>query len=174
MDDDSDLAVVPASKAQLQALLQEDGSFERDFGMRVVAGLVEFDGMLEHAVATLDGGVEPRWSTHLFVHRRDRAVVGIGGFTGPPEDGAVEIGYSVAPEYRGAGVATAAARRLVAAAEQSGDVRLVVAHTLAAPGPSTAVLRRLGFVHVGEAVDPDEGQVWRWELALDPSGPAAR
>ncbi len=78
----------------------------------------------------------------------------------------------MAPEYRGAGLATAAARRLVAAAEQSGDVRRVVAHTLAAPGPSTAILQRLGFVRVGEAVDPEEGSVWRWELELGSSGPA--
>ncbi len=124
-------------------------------------------------MAALENGVEPRWSTHLFVHRIDHAVVGIGGFTGPPEQGAVEIGYSVAPGYRGAGLATAAARRLVSAAEESGDVRLVVAHTLAAPGPSTAILRRLGFVHVGEAVDPGEGPVWRWELRVGSTGPAA-
>jgi [ribosomal protein S5]-alanine N-acetyltransferase len=173
MDDDGILAVTPASRAHLQALLHGDATFEREFGMRVAAGLIEFDGMLEHAVAALDDGVEPRWSTHLFVHRADRALIGIGGFTGPPEQGAVEIGYSVAPEYRGSGFATAAARRLVAAAEQSGDVRLVVAHTLAAAGPSTAILQRLGFVRVGEAVDPEEGPVWRWELDLGTPGPAA-
>jgi ribosomal-protein-alanine N-acetyltransferase len=171
MDDDEILAVIPASTTHLQALLEGDAAFERDFGMRVPAGLVGFDGMLEHALAALRDGVEPRWSTHLFVHRVDRAVIGIGGFTGPPAQGAVEIGYSVAPEYRGAGLATAAARRLVTAAEQSGEVRLVVAHTLAAPGPSTAILRRLGFARVGEAVDPDEGRVWRWELELGSSEP---
>ncbi len=171
MDDDGVVEVIPASKPHLQALLQGDDAFERAFGMRVAAGLIGFDGMLEHGVAALDEGVEPRWSTHLFLHRADRAVIGIGGFTGAPEQGVVEIGYSVAPEYRGAGLATAAARRLVAAAEQSGDVRLVTAHTLAAPGPSTAILQRLGFVRAGEAVDPDEGPVWRWELELGSSGP---
>jgi [ribosomal protein S5]-alanine N-acetyltransferase len=170
MDDDETLAVIPATKAHLQALLQADATFERAFGMRVAAGLIGFDGMVEHALAALEGGVEPRWSTHLFVHQGERVVVGIGGFTGPPDQGAVEIGYSVAPGYRGAGWATAAARRLVAAAEQSGEVRLIAAHTLAAPGPSTAILQRLGFLHVGEAVDPDEGAVWRWELALDGPG----
>ncbi len=172
MDHDGILTVTPASKAHLQALLHDDGAYEREFGLRVPAGLIGFEGMLEHALVALDDGVEPRWSTHLFVHQADRAVIGIGGFTGPPEQGTVEIGYSVAPEYRGAGFATAAARRLVAAAEQSGDVRLVTAHTLAAAGPSTAILQRLGFVRVGEAVDPDEGAVWRWELELGSSGPA--
>jgi ribosomal-protein-alanine N-acetyltransferase len=166
MDDDDTLAVVPASTAHLRALLRGDGTFEHEFGLRLAADLIGFDGMLEHALAALENGVEPRWSTHLFVHRVDRAVVGIGGFTGAPQQGAVEIGYSVAPGYRGAGLATAAARRLVARAEQSGDVRLVVAHTLPAPGPSTAILHRLGFVRVGEVVDPDEGPVWRWELEL--------
>ncbi len=172
MDDDETLAVIPASTEHLQALLRGDPAFEQRFGMRVAPGLIGFDGMLEHSLAALEAGVAPRWSTHLFVHRGDQAVVGIGGFTGPPEQGAVEIGYSVAPDHRGAGLATAAARRLVAAAEQSGDVRLVTAHTLAAPGPSTAILRRLGFACVGEAVDPEEGTVWRWELERGPSGPA--
>ena len=165
MDDDV-LPVVPPTAAHLRALLQGGTTFECEFGMRVPEGLVGFDGMLEHALAALEAGVEPHWSTHLFVHGVHRAVVGIGGFTGPPEEGSVEIGYSVAPEYRGAGLATAAARRLVAAAEWSGEVRLVAAHTLAAPNASTAVLQRLGFVRAGEAIDPDEGTVWRWELEL--------
>ena len=40
--------------------------------MRLVAGLIEFDAMLGHAVAALEDGLEPGWSTHLFDHRVDR------------------------------------------------------------------------------------------------------
>jgi hypothetical protein len=40
----------------------------------------------------------------------------------------------------------------------------VIAHTLPQENPSTRILRRLGFEHVGEAVDPDEGPVWLWRL----------
>ena len=28
---------------------------------------------------------------------------------------------------------------------------------------STRVLRKCGFVHIGEVVDPEDGPVWRWE-----------
>ena len=48
MDDEDILAVLPASKAHLQALLHGDGTFERESGMRVAADLIGFDGMLEH------------------------------------------------------------------------------------------------------------------------------
>jgi RimJ/RimL family protein N-acetyltransferase len=92
-------------------------------------------------------------------------VVGLGGFYGPPADGSVEIGYSVAPAHRGRGHATEAARRWIEIATARG-VRTVLAHTLAEDNPSTAVLRRLGFRRTDELVDP-EGAIWRWDLPLD-------
>ena len=72
-----------------------------------------------------------RWWTHLFVHTPDRALIGMGGYTGPPVNGAVEIGYGVASDYRDRGLATAAAAALIAWARAAG-VRIVLAHTLAA------------------------------------------
>ena len=42
--------------------------------------------------------------------------------------------------------------------------RRVIAHTRPKNGPSPSVLRRSGFVHVGEVVDPEDGLVWRWEF----------
>jgi hypothetical protein len=46
-------------------------------------------------------------------------------------------------------------------------VTTVLAHTLPEESASTAVLTKCGFVHTGDAHDPDEGTVWRWERALD-------
>ena len=45
----------------------------------------------------------------------------------------------------------------------------IVAHTLATPNASTAVLTRCGFTHTATIADPDGGvddDVWRWELDL--------
>ena len=48
-----------------------------------------------------------------------------------------------------------------------GDVEIVLAHTLATPNASSAVLDRCGFTRTATIADPDgdvDGDVWRWEL----------
>jgi len=55
---------------------------------------------------------------------------------------------------------------LDARARESGEVRVVRAHTLPERNASTAILERLGFAHVGTAEDPEEGPMWRWELVV--------
>lgn len=56
-------------------------------------GYLEFDGALASSLDALEAGMPAQWWTHLFVHAADRALIGIGGYTGPPENGTVEIGY---------------------------------------------------------------------------------
>lgn len=156
------LVLLPASAAHLAALIDGDAWFERAFGIEVVPGYVEFDGALRHALDQITaGGVDPRWMTHLFIHREDFALVGLGGYKGPPANGTVEIGYGIAPSYRGRGLATAAAGSLVEIARRR-NVDRVIAHTLARSNPSTRVLRSLGFRRIRELRDPDVGPVWRW------------
>jgi RimJ/RimL family protein N-acetyltransferase len=159
------LHVEPATVAHLELLDAGDDAFRAEFGWSVTDGYVEFPGVIEHALATLRSGADPRWATYLIVHDTDAALIGIGGFKGAPVDGTVEIGYAIAPVYRKQGHATSAARAFVEIARADG-VRTVVAHTLPEHNASTKVLTRCGFDHVGDAVDPDEGPVWRWDLAL--------
>lgn len=153
------IEVVPLSTEQAVTLLTEPEEFADRFGLTLVDGYLAFPEALEPTVTALEGGIDPAWFAHLIVEG-DR-VVGLGGYTGPPVDGVIEIGYSVAPSCQGRGVATAAVARWLAQAGRAG-VRRVVAHTFPEENASVAVLRRHGFVHDGEAVDPDEGTVWRW------------
>jgi RimJ/RimL family protein N-acetyltransferase len=169
---DDRLDVVPATAEDLRLLRDDPARFEEVRGLRVEPGWSPFDGALDGALRMLEGGMEPRWATHLFVHRPDAAVVGIGGFTGPPVEGTAEIGYAVAPAYQGQGLATEAASRLLAAAARGG-VRTVRAHTLAEENASTRVLARLGFERTAELTDPEDGPVWRWERPA-PELPAGR
>jgi ribosomal-protein-alanine N-acetyltransferase len=159
------LRVEPATADHLRALIASDDAFAERFGLRVAPGYLEYDGVLERMLTDLDAGADPAWSTYLFVHVADRALVGLGGFKGPPADGTVEIGYGIAPEYRHQGYATEGAGLLIAIARAAG-VATVTARTLPEHNFSTRVLTTLGFTQTATAHDPDEGDVWRWELPL--------
>jgi RimJ/RimL family protein N-acetyltransferase len=165
MSHEAPIVVTPATESHLELLAHDEAKFANEFGLRVAPGYLEFPEALEQALHSLRAGAPPEWATHLFIHRADAALIGLGGYTHAPVDGGVEIGYGIAPGYRGRGYATEAARQLVDKARAAGLDR-VIAHTLAEPGASTRVLQHLGFRQVAEMVDPEDGPVWRWELAL--------
>jgi len=101
----------------------------------------------------------------LLEERAERTLIGLGGYKGPPDgSGCVEIGYNVAPAFRGRGIATQAAAELVRRAFADPRVASVCAHTLPEHNASVRVLEKNGFRQVGEAVDDDVGRVWRWQL----------
>lgn len=78
------------------------------------------------------------------------AVVGSGGFLGPPDErGEVEIGFSVVESWRGQGFASELAGALVRRALAEERVRTIVAHTSETNEASRGVLRRVGFQPVG-------------------------
>lgn len=89
-------------------------------------------------------------------------LVGAGGYLGPPgEDGVVEIGFSVMPDWQGRGYATEMAEALVRKALADPGVHLVVAHTAPGNRASSRVLEKAGFCCVGE--DGETGTV-RFEI----------
>ena len=92
-------------------------------------------------------------------------VIGTCGFKGPPVDGAVEIAYAVNPEREGRGYATESAQALVDFASSRDGVRLIRAHTLPSGNASKRVLEKCGFRYVGDVVDPEDGNVSRFERA---------
>ncbi len=163
------LRLVPHAPKHMLALIQGPDSYERSFGSPPAAGLRDFivsKDVSPDYLARLDASTEADPWTHGFglIHTDTGAVIGFGGFKGPPgADGVVEIAYGVVPDYQGKGFATEAAQALVAYAFNSGRVRMVRAHTLPEPNASTRVLARCGFRHMGEVTDPEDGLVWRWE-----------
>jgi ribosomal-protein-alanine N-acetyltransferase len=117
---------------------------------------------LRHALAADPTGSE--WGTRFFVAGEPPELVGWGGFKGPPDDGVVELGYEIAESRRGRGLATAAARAMVAEAFADERVTTVIAHTRPKPGASNRVLEKVGFRFDGEA-EEDGNAVWRFSLA---------
>lgn len=79
--------------------------------------------------------------------RPDDVAVGGIGFKGPPQDGAVEVGYGLAPSARGNGYATEALRAILHLAATLGVGR-VRADTDLDNAASQRVLEKAGFRHV--------------------------
>jgi [ribosomal protein S5]-alanine N-acetyltransferase len=104
-----------------------------------------------------------RWGALFFVEPSARVLVGFGGFKGAPSpDSVVELGYAIAPAFRGKGLATAAVAQMVQRAFDDPLVRAVDAHTLGEVNASTRVLEKSLFRKVAEVVDPNDGPLWQW------------
>lgn len=156
--------VQPLRLEWIESLIDGDAAFTERFGISVIEGWAGFPEALPHALDAARRQDADPWGSHLLFDE-DGALVGFGGFKGPPADGEVEIGYAIAPARQGRGLATSATRTLINRARERGATR-VIAHTLATPNASTAVLTRCGFHRTATIADPDEGDVWRWELQL--------
>ena len=81
-------------------------------------------------------------------------LIASGGFKGPPQEGTVEIGYSVLPRFQGHGYATEMVRALIDWAFAQPGVARIVAETTEENTPSVRLLHRLGFVRKEPAVEP--------------------
>ncbi len=93
--------------------------------------------------------------------------IGSAGFKGPPDDeGMVEIAYGIAPDHQSRGYATEAAAALTDFALADSNVKIVRAHTLPERNASCRVLEKCGFEFLGEAIEPEDGLVWRWERSV--------
>ena len=164
------LKLIPHESRHVLALIDGPQAYERSIGHKPANGLRDF---------FVSKDVSPDWLANLrsassfdpwthgfcLMHKASGLVIGACGFKGPPgPDGAVEIAYGIVPEQQGNGYATEAARALIGYANDSGNVRMIRAHTLPEKNASTRVLTKCGFHQVGEFRDPEDGIVWRWEL----------
>jgi RimJ/RimL family protein N-acetyltransferase len=159
--------LIPASVPLLTALTNERDAFAEMIGSPIPDGWPEFPEAIGFTLAQLQDATADvgAWSMQFFIDLETGRLVGSGGYVAPPVDRTVEIGYEVAPEFRGRKLGVAAARALIEKAVESRDVDTIIAHTLPGPNPSTGVLAALDFQHVADQLDPDVGAVWEWRWA---------
>ncbi len=162
-----DIEIVPCSIEHLEKLIEGADAFSKTYELQVIDGYLpnEFKGVLQHSLNQMKTAqIWHPWLCYLFVFRPG-ALVGLGGFKSVPDDNrTVEIGYSVAPQYQSKGFATSAAKQLIEIAIATKLVDCVCAHTLAGPNASTRVLKKCGMTKVSESIDPEDGEVWKWEF----------
>ena len=165
----ANLQLIPCELAYLEAIMRDKKELEQILGVTVPDNFPQMPESLDYVhKALLADPSSPEWGYHLFVHTKDRAIIGEGGYKGRPDaEGMVEIGYAIIPEYRRRGLASEAARGLTDCAFSHAEVTVVQAHTLKDGTASINVLKKLGMKLVGNAEDPDEGEVFQWKLARE-------
>jgi [ribosomal protein S5]-alanine N-acetyltransferase len=111
------------------------------------------------------GPEDAGWNLWFCVRREPRALVGGAGFKGRPQDGVVEIGYSMLESEQRRGYCTEAVRALIGWAFSHPEVKMVIAHTLPELKPSIRVMEKCGFVFAGYGPLEEGVQTVRYELA---------
>jgi RimJ/RimL family protein N-acetyltransferase len=107
-------------------------------------------------------GFAPPWIGYLV--QENEVCVGSCGFKGPPVNKRVEIAYFAFPEHEGRGFATQMARLLLRIVNEADAEVIATAQTLPRESASTAILKKLGFVLIGTVNDPEDGEVWEWQI----------
>ena len=105
------------------------------------------------------------WSLRAVVLRADRKMIGHAGFHTPPAPeylealapGGIELGYTIYPEYRQQGYAREATQALIEWAQRTYGLTRFVLSISPDNVPSTRIALGLGFTHVGEHIDLDDG-----------------
>ncbi len=128
------------------------------------------EGVLRRRLAQVshDRSCEP-WLLRAMVRRDTRTFVGRIGFHGEPGinalgvPDAVELGYTVEPEFRRRGFAEEAIRGMIAWA-LARSVSRVMASIGPANVPSLTLAAKLGFSQVAEVVDEEDGPELVFEL----------
>ena len=161
------LKLIPCGLKHFEAFARSENELAKTLGVSIVEKWLVFPEAMTFGYEYLKKNPDAEnWWTYLFISKADKKLVGNGGFKGKPdENGTVEIGYAVAPEYRGKGLATEAAKGLIDFAFLHPQIKSVQAHTLAEENESTKVLRKVGMTFVKELHDDEDGDIWQWQLS---------
>ncbi|WP_157862452.1 GNAT family N-acetyltransferase [Nitrosococcus halophilus] len=89
---------------------------------------------------------------------------GTCAFKTPPQNNEIEIAYFTFPNNEGRGIATRMSSQLIQIARAQIPSLTITAQTLPENNASSSILKKLGFVSVGELDHPEDGRVWEWKL----------
>lgn len=158
------LRIWPAESWMLESLIRKDGQIQERLGVRFEEKFSMFGvEPWKFALDKLADPEEENWWTYLPELKSNSRIIGTCGYKGKPTAaGGVEIGYELAPEYRGLGLAKEMAAALIKNAFQFERVQCICAHTLPEINESCSVLEANGFKYIEEITDPEDGLIWRW------------
>ncbi|MFB7140972.1 GNAT family N-acetyltransferase [Gottfriedia sp. NPDC056225] len=90
----------------------------------------------------------------MIIHKRDKLIIGDMGFKGgPDENGVMEIGYSIAPNYQGEGYATEMGKAFCKWGLQKANVTKIIAICSVYNYASIRVLEKMGMRKLKEEIE---------------------
>lgn len=119
--------------------------------------------VLSRSVQNAQSAKAEIWSLPYMIFNQNR-VVGFCGFKDEPKAGEVEIGYNVAEQQQGRGLAKSAVNKLCNAAFNSGLIENVVALISPTNVASLKVVKANNFVFAGGVVDDEGEELEKWVL----------
>lgn len=131
--------------------------------IKFCSGSVPPKHVLNRSVQHAQNTMADIWSLPYMMLFQDH-VVGFCGFKDAPKAGEVEIGYNVAPQQQGRGLAKSAVNQLCNLAFGSGVVEKVVALISSTNLASLNVVNANNFVFTGMVVDDDNEELEKWVL----------
>lgn len=159
----------------MRALVAHDlVAAERELGVEVPPGLPdELEHFLQYRLGQLevDPSVLP-WLGRAMIltdEAGSRRLVGTIGFHGAPDDqGRVEVGYRVEPEYRRRGFARESLAALFDWAATTHGIRRFIASISPTNDASLRLAEGFGFVQTGSHIDEIDGLEIEFEAAWPP------
>ena len=109
-----------------------------------------------------------KWFVRWMVEKTSREIVGSISFHGPPdEQGMMEIGLGVHPDFHRRGYATEALTGMWTWVVEQPGVELL-RYTVAPDNfASVALVKKFGFERVGQQIDPEDGPEDIYEMSAD-------
>jgi len=161
------LTLTPSSLDMERAILEGRDAVERLVSVRIADDWPGKDMIdaLRSLIDTYEAHPDwCQWSRNV-IERIDGVLIGGVGCIGPPlDDGAVIIGYYIAPGYRRQGYALEAVAAFVVWLEAQPSVRSINAECLKDNKASVRILKRIGMRKTGETVD-EEGAKITWAMS---------
>ena len=115
-----------------------------------------------------------QWLVRAMVSRQEvlRPMIGHIGFHGPPQDGILEMGYTVFENHRRQGYAEEAIHGMMRWAHAEHGIGRFRVSVSPENAPSLALAAKLGFGRTGEQMDPEDGleYVFERDYAPEPAG----
>lgn len=161
------LSLIPLTPAFLKASLTgQQEAAEAMLGHAIPADWYEEGWLMQLRLDDLanNPAYQP-WSVRAIVHNEMDMMIGHTGFHTLPDPGylrailpgGVEMGYTIFPAFRGHGYATEACGGMMTWAHESHQVDRFVLSIAPDNLASLRIAHKLGFIRIGEHVDPEDG-----------------
>lgn len=163
------LLLIPCDSTHFEAFFQSEQSLADLLGVKLAAGWMQFPEAIPYGYEMLKSNPQNRdWGMHLFVHKEDNKLIGMGGFKGAVnENGMIELGYEISPDYQNRGLATETAQGMLIHAFSYTEIKMVEAHTLAEENTSGRILRKCGLKKICENHNATDDYSWQWRITRE-------